>query len=57
MKIGNAINESNHELYDIIAYYLIGKNGYSPNVKTALQNLYKIVLILLRKCLINGSFR
>ncbi len=44
MKIRNAINESNHELYDIIAYYLIGKNGYSPNVKTALQNLYKIVL-------------
>lgn len=44
MKVRNAINESNHELYDILVYYLIDKNGYSPKVKIALKELYKIVL-------------
>ena len=44
MKIRSVINESNHELYDMLIYYLIDKSGYSPNVKAALNELYKIVL-------------
>lgn len=44
MKVRNAINESNHELYDILVYYIIEKTGYSPKVRIALKELYKIVL-------------
>lgn len=44
MLVRNTINESNHELYDILLYYLIDKNDYSPRVKKALLRLYNVLI-------------